>query len=116
MVWFQKQPLATGTMLWLNWFCETERSIGLMNPANNIGMSLAMQVRVDWMNNAHKTANFSNDFDEHLDSGTPTSKMAVGAIDAEQARVNTNSDSHNAEQKKPSWGDIVREKLFNNIQ
>ena len=116
MVWFQKQTLAVGTMLWLNWFCETGRSLGLMSPPNNIGMSLAMQVRVDWMNNAHKTANFSNNFDEYLDSGTPTSKMAVGAIDAEQARVNTNFVTHNAEQKKRSWGGVVREKQFNNMQ
>ena len=47
MVWFEKQALAVGTMLWLNWFCETERSLGLMSPPNNIGMSLAMKVRVD---------------------------------------------------------------------
>ena len=64
MVWYEHKALAVGAMMWLNWFCETERSIGLMNPANNIGMSLAMQVLADWMNNVHKTANFSNCFDE----------------------------------------------------
>ena len=84
-------------MLRLDWSCETGRSLGLMSPPNNIGMSLAMQLRVDSMNNAHKTANFSNDFDEYLDYGALISKMAVGAIDAEQARVNTNFDTHDAE-------------------
>ena len=42
MVWYDHKALAVGTTLWLNWFCETERSLGLMSPPNNAGMSLAM--------------------------------------------------------------------------
>ena len=47
MVWFESKALAVGTVLWLNWFGETERSLGLMSPSNNTGMSLAIKVRVD---------------------------------------------------------------------
>ena len=110
MVWFEKQALAVGTMLWLNWFCLIERSLELMDPPNNTGISSAMKVRVDWMN---KAPNAANDYSE---SGILTFKQAVGAIDVELARVHTKFDTHNAEQKKRSWDDAVREKLFTNMQ
>ena len=113
MVWIENTLLVAGTMRWLNWFYLTERPLEFMNPTNNTGMSCAMQVRVDWIHGAAGGANFTNDVDEYLDSGTATSKQALDAIDAEQARVYTNSGAHNAEQKKSSWEDVVREKLFN---
>ena len=75
MVWYEKAVLTVGTVLWLNWFCLIKRSLELMSPPNNAGMSLAMQVRVDWMTNAPKTANFTNDFDGYVYSGTSTSKQ-----------------------------------------
>ena len=116
MVWLDHAALAVGTMLWLNWFCETERSLGLTSPPNNVGMSLAMQVRVDWMINAPKNANFTDDFDDYVSSGTSTSNQAHAVIEKELLRVNTDFDAHNAKQKKRSWDDVVREKLFANMQ
>ena len=75
IVCFENKALAVGTVLRLNRLFEPERSLGLMSPPNNIGMSLAMKVLVDWMNNALNTANFTNDFDEYVYSGTSTSKQ-----------------------------------------
>ena len=68
------------------------------------------------MKNAPKTANSTNDFDGYIYSGTSTSKQALVAIDNELLRVNTDFDAHTAKQKKRSWVDVVREKLFTNMQ
>ena len=68
------------------------------------------------MTNAPKAANFTNDFDEYVYSGTSASKQAPAAIDKELLRVNTDFGAHNTKSKKRSWEDVVREKLFTNMQ
>ena len=69
MVWLTHDSMvATGCMLWLFWFGQSQRSLENMSPPNDLGRLVAMEVTSVWMHNAYMhdtSANFTADFDHY---------------------------------------------------
>jgi hypothetical protein len=73
MVWMNHDSVvAKGCMMWLNWFCASERSLENISPPSDLGRLVAMGVSTVWMYNAHlhdDTADFCVDFDHYCNTG-----------------------------------------------
>ena len=91
MVWLTHDSMvATGCMLWLFWFGQSQRSLENMSPPNDLGRLVAMEVTSVWMHNAHMhdtSANFSADFDHYCGTDSRFAAETNAAIEAEERRV-----------------------------
>ena len=75
-----------------------------------------MQVRADKMHGAVKTAESDVEFNEYCGGGIDYSEQTCDAINAEEARVATKFEDHNAGQKKRPCEGVVCENLLSNMQ
>ena len=115
MVWVEHEPaVAVECMLWLNWFCMTERSFELICPPSDVVHTTAMEVRVDWANvyGADVHANFDGDLVYYRDIRSGNADKTRAIITLENARVATCVKEHNATQWMRLSDDVVRQKLF----
>ena len=99
MAWFRyDKAVAVGCMLWLNWFCASERSLENINPSSDSGHLVAMEVSTVWMHNVYLTDNAADlcvDFDHYYNTGTQTALYTIAALDEEEHRLCDILGDHN---------------------
>ena len=120
MVWLNRdKAVAVRCMLWLNWFCASERSLENINPPSDLGRLVAVEVSTVWMHNVcltDNTANFCVDFDHYCNTGTQTALETIAASDDGGQRACDMLDDHNNNQSKRSLNDGVRKGMFENMR
>ena len=116
MVWQKHQAVvAMGCVLWLNWFCMTERALEHICPASDIGHTTAMESAPT---GSRRAVLMWTPISRATSSSTaivaPAAMLnkASAVTDAENARVRAAVEVYNGKPGKRTWEDIVREKKF----